>query len=125
MSLKLVSFEFNCLTDKAELNLLNELDELARVWDDDFSGKNGEDYLWEDARDGGYECNADYVYEDIKERIETGDYDSFTVDSIRYATIVEDYLDMWLGGDNYYGEYNYCQPAEGCFAIAWNSGAYL
>lgn len=124
MSLNLVSINFNSAVVGSEIYLLDELDELARSWDNDFSGENGEDYLCEDARDGGYECNADFVYEYMKNSIKDGYYNKYTVDSVRYATIVEDYLDMWLGGDNYYGEYNYCQPAEGCFAIAWNSGEY-
>jgi hypothetical protein len=124
MSLNLVALDFTPDKEDSEIQLLEALDELARNWDKDFSGENGEDYLWEDAKDEGYECNADYVFNYIKESIEDGHYNKYSINSIRYATIVEDYLDMWLGSDNYYGAYNYCQPALGCFAIAWNDESY-
>lgn len=124
MSLNLVALDFTPDKEDSEIQLLEALDELARNWDNDFSGENGEDYLWEDSKEEGYECNADYVFNYIKESIEDGYYNKYSVNSVRYATIVEDYLDMWLGGDNYYGQYNYCQPALGHFAIAWNDESY-
>lgn len=124
MSLNLVTIDFTPDKEGSEIELLEALDELARNWDNDFNGENGEDYLCEDAIDGGYECNADFVFDYIKGSIEDGYYNKYSVNSIRYATIVEDYLDMWLGSDNYYGEYNYSQPADGYFAISWNSGEY-
>lgn len=124
MSLNLVALDFTPDKEDSEIQLLEALDELARNWDNDFSGENGEDYLWEDSKEEGYENNADYVFNYIKESIEDGYYNKYKLNSVRYATIVEDYLDMWLGGDNYYGEYNYCQPALGHFAIAWNNGEY-
>lgn len=124
MSLTLVDFEFTPDKEDSEIQILEALDNIARNWDNDFSGENGEDYLWEDAKEEGFSCNADYVFNYIKTSIEDGYYNKYNINSVRYATIVEDYLEMWLNNDDFYGQYNYCQPRVGCFAIAWNSGEY-
>lgn len=134
MSLNLVTIDFQPFIPqnikgegkmiRGDLELLKALDDLARTRDNDFNGKNGKDYLYEDAKDEGYECNADYVFNYIKENIENGYYDKYGIVSIRYSTIVEDYLYMWLGKNGYYENYNYCQPNLGCFVIAWNDGEY-
>ena len=46
------------------------------------------------------------------------------MDSIRYSQIVETYLDMWMGHDSFYLNYDYAQPEDGIFAIAWNDESY-
>lgn len=124
MSLNLIRVDFNHLGSETELGLLRALDATARIWDDDFNGKNGEDCLCIDAKDGGYSCNADFVFDYIKNDIETGYYNKYTVNTIRHSTIVEDYLNMWLGEDDFYSAYTYCQVTESCFVIAWNDKSY-
>ena len=121
LNLDYVNFKPN-IELTSEMELLNALDDLARRVDNDFSGENGKEYLWEDAED--YECNADYVFAYIGDSIENGYYDKYTINSVRYAIIVEDYLEMWMGHNDYYICFNYTQPVDGCFAIAWNDDSY-
>lgn len=124
MALNLDYVNFRPDLENSEMELLDALDNLARLVDNDFSGENGDEYLWEDTIESGFDCNADYVYNYIKVDIEQGYYNKYSVDTVRYANIVEDYLDMWMGHDGYYINYDYTQPEVGCFAIAWNDDSY-
>ena len=71
-------------------SIINALNEIASI-DYDFSGENGSEYLWEEAK--GYESNMDYVAK--------------TVDGYTSQAIVYKYLSMWLGRDSYYTSYDY------------------
>lgn len=124
MALNLDYVNFTPNREDSEIELLDALDSLARLVDNDFSGENGDEYNWEDTIDGGFENNADYVYNYIKVDIEQGYYNKYSVNSVRYAQIVEDYLNEWMSRDSYYVNYNYTQPEIGCFAIAWNDQSY-
>ena len=77
-------------TKKDKGSIINALNEIASI-DYDFSGENGEEYLWEEAK--GYESNMDYV--------------SKTVDGYTPQALVYNYLNLWLGRDNYYSSYDY------------------
>ena len=124
MALNLDYVNFTPDREDSEMELLDALDSLARLVDNDFSGENGDEYNWEDTIDGGFENNADYVYNYIKVDIEQGYYNKYSVNSVRYAQIVEDYLEEWMGHDSYYVNYDYTQPELGSFAIAWNDQSY-
>ena len=124
MALNLDYVNFTPDREDSEIELLDALDSLARLVDNDFSGENGDEYNWEDTIDGGFENNADYVYNYIKVDIEQGYYNKYSVNSVRYAQIVADYLDEWMGHDSYYVNYDYTQPELGSFAIAWNDQSY-
>lgn len=68
--------------------LLDALKELANI-DADFNGENGEEYLWDNARESGYESNADYLINDIKDIKDDEE-------------LINEYIDRWIGGDSYY-----------------------
>lgn len=74
--------------------------------DFDFSGANGEEYLWEIAEKNGYESNLDYVSDNIK-----SDY---------FTQVISEFLDMWLGNDDYYDSYewNWTSVTDGKIVIA-------
>lgn len=122
LNLEYINFRPNLVS--SEMELLDALDDLARRVDNDFSGENGEEYNWEDTIDGGFENNADYVYNYIKVDIEQGYYNKYELVSIRYAMIVEEYLNMWFTDSDWYLNFDYVQPELGCFAIAWNDRSY-
>lgn len=71
-------------------NLLNGLREFS---DEDLNGNNGEDYLWEKAREQGYENNQDYIIDMLD-----------TTQSV--AHIIADYFKSWLDTDGYYKHYS-------------------
>lgn len=59
----------------------------------DFSGENGEDYLWEDAKLGGFESNAKYALS-IAEKENT------------IQDMIEKFIWLWMGRDSYYQDYD-------------------
>ena len=64
-------------------------------FDADFTGDNGEEYLWEVAKAEGYECNMDYLIDKvIKDCEEKG--------ITNVAKIVERYAEAWERSDHYY-----------------------
>ena len=65
---------------------------------DDFNGNNGEDYLWEIAKDDGFKTNIDYCINKVMKQYEI---DNDIVKAI------EDFFDIWFKSDGFYDEYDY------------------
>lgn len=58
--------------------------------DCDFNGENGPEYLWDAAE--GFESNAEYCM-------------SVAKDEPTIKAMIEKFVAMWMGNDNYYEEY--------------------
>lgn len=71
-------------------SLLNALISLSD-FDCDFNGKNGLDYLWEDAN--GFESNMDYLINEVRD-----------IDDDEEC--VNTFFEEWLNRDRYYDEWN-------------------
>lgn len=96
---------------------ITNLDEVKRVFsdfasvDNDLTGENGKEYLWETAKKQGFETNLDYLLTDVfqQEKI-FANKDGYS-QGFYYA--VKEFFDRWLGYDNYYKDYNFCiEPIE-------------
>lgn len=59
----------------------------------DFNGENGEDYLWEEAKLGGFASNAEYALS-IAKKEETPE------------KMIEKFIWLWMGRDSYYQDYD-------------------
>lgn len=88
-----------------ERNVNDVIDNICTIaeFDNDFNGNNGKVYLWEEAEEKGFENNLDYVRNSLKELFA---YKS-VVDAETLQEICDKFFDMWLGNDDYYGEYDY------------------
>lgn len=120
-SVILIPVNFNPNSETAEYDLLDTLDGIACERDEDFNGNN-EDYLWECAEKEGYTSNASYVYDHIVAKIKAGMYDKYIENddaTEKYSHIIQDYLDEWLGSDDYYEGYTMCFNRAGSYTIAW------
>ena len=73
-------------------NLLNVLVGFGDC-DLDFNGENGEDYHWEGTIDGGFESNADYLADYVKD-IEDD------------VECINTFFKEWMGNDGYYADYS-------------------
>lgn len=73
--------------DKAKL-----VEGLQYFTDLDFNGSNGEDYLWDVAKENGCSSNQEYVVKNLDLEKQTED-------------IISDYFKRWLGADFYYSAY--------------------
>tara|TARA_R100000995_G_C3452482_1_gene108891 strand:+ start:520 stop:903 length:384 start_codon:yes stop_codon:yes gene_type:complete len=51
-------------------SLPHTIKELFCDLDEDMNGNNGEEYLWEDAKANGCDCNLDYITELYKEKMD-------------------------------------------------------
>ena len=49
--------------------------ELFWELDSDMNGNNGEEYLWKDARENGFDCNLDYITSLYKEKMNDSYYE--------------------------------------------------
>lgn len=76
-------------TKEAVINALVELSDL----DADFTGDNGDEYLWNKAKAKGFENNRDYVLNEIKDD--------------NKVSMIDNFFRLWLGNDNYYKDYDY------------------
>ena len=56
-------------------NLPHTIKELFCDLDEDMNGNNGEDYLWEDAKANGCDCNLDYITQLYEDTMDDGWYD--------------------------------------------------
>ena len=56
-------------------SLPHTIKELFCDLDEDMNGNNGEDYLWEDAKANGCDCNLDYITQLYKDTMDDGWYD--------------------------------------------------
>ena len=80
--------------DRADL--LEALLSFAEDYDNDFNGQNGEEYLWDDAKEAGFSSNAEYLLDDLDKAYPTDD-----------RTLIAEYFSEWLGHDNYYHDYDF------------------
>lgn len=82
------------------------LDALTEFTDEDFNGNNGEDYLWEVAKEKGFSSNQDYVIDQIRKS------------DIHGTNIVKTYLEEWLGNDSYVFMYKYdCKLVDSTMCV--------
>ena len=87
--------EFDKVVKKA--NLISIFNQLASH-DEDFNGNNGEECLWKEAKEQGYECNADFLINKVLKDIdEDEDLDYGKVRKLIYTFLFE-----WTGYDDYY-----------------------
>ena len=63
--------------------------------DEDFSGNNGEEYVWEIALENGFDSNQDYVIDELKSSNVVG------------SDLVKEFFRRWLDSDGYYREWEY------------------
>lgn len=85
--------------DSLEIILANLID-FACEYDDDFSGENGEECLWDIAKENGCFNNAEYTETILHKAIEEEDI-------IGLNDLIDRFLDQWLGTDCYYVDYTY------------------
>lgn len=69
-------------------NLEEALRELAEH-DADFCGENGDEYLWEETREAGFETNLDFVLDEIKDTKDDEEK-------------INEFIERWILSDNYY-----------------------
>lgn len=72
--------------------VLGDLRDFANI-DNDFNGVNGKDFLWDKARDAGFETNVDYVISEVGK-----------IDDLEEA--VKMFFDLWMQNDYYYESYS-------------------
>jgi len=80
--------------NESKSELVTALCDIALRSDDDFTGSNGDEYLWDSAEQGGFETNMDYVLSLIKDNMSTYE-------------IIYTFFEHWVGIDNYYDSYDY------------------
>ena len=82
-------FTINNINDREEI-----LSTLANLYtDEDFSGNNGAEYLWEKASESGFESNQEYVIDILKNS------------GLEGAELIESFFHQWLDNDYYYDEW--------------------
>lgn len=88
-----------------EIDPNNAIDCICDIasFDLDFTGENGEDYLWDEAREKGFNNNLDFVRVSLKDLF----YYKDTREKANLYDICDKFFDMWLNNDGYYNEYNY------------------
>jgi hypothetical protein len=60
--------------------------------DDDFNGNNGEEYLWDIAKEAGFKTNYEYTLAEAKKE----------ADAIK---CIQTFLEIWMESDRCYQEY--------------------
>ena len=72
----------------------NLLAMLASVsdFDNDFTGENGEEFLWDEVDSSKYKSNLDYMLDEVKD-IEDD------------AEAIETFFEEWMNKDGYYDDY--------------------
>lgn len=90
------------ITDLTDVkNVLSDM----TVCDNDFTGENGAEYLWESAKEKGFETNLDYVLAEVlKPETLHSNKDGYKQG---FYFAVKKFFDMWLGNDGYYRSYNW------------------
>jgi len=80
-----------------KVNLINIFDQLA-THDEDFNGGNGDEYLWNSAKEKGFETNSDYLTDEVLKDIT----DDEEIAQDKVAKLIDEYLSKWTGNDDYY-----------------------
>ena len=107
------------ITGFTDLEILDSLLNFACSVDNDFSGENGEDYLWDVAKEHNYKSNADYVYTKCKLKIQALDYHRTEE---RTEELIYDFLEQWMGMDyNYYDCYTVTPINSSTFVISYTT----
>ena len=88
--------EFDKVVKKA--NLVSIFNQLASH-DEDFNGNNGEEYLWDNTKENGYECNADYLIHEVLKDIKEDE--EITCQQVQ--KLINKFLFEWTYHDDYYG----------------------
>ena len=83
------------------VNNLGDIFEQLSMQDNDFNGANGEEYLWEEAEEKGFETNADYLINKVLKDIDTN------IDVSKVSKLISLFLEQWLGRDDYYDGYDF------------------
>lgn len=78
-------------------NLISIFTQLAEH-DDDFNGNNGEEYLWDSAKENGFESNEDYLTDKVLKGIEPNQ----ELAQQEVGKLIDKFLSDWTGRDNYY-----------------------
>ena len=95
-----MSMEFNSqIIDNTKENVIEYFNNIVNEYDDDFNGNNGEDYLWDIAKDDGFKTNIDYCINKVMKQYEI---DNDIVKAI------EDFFKLWFESDSFFDEYDYC-----------------
>lgn len=81
---------------------------LKRIGDDDqdFTGENGEQYLWKEALEGGFKSNREYLIDKVKD-IESD------------SECVKTFFETWKENDNFYkdAEYQFIENRNGYVGV--------
>ena len=85
--------EFDKVVKKA--NLVSIFYQLSSH-DEDF---NGEEYLWDVAKENGYETNADYLIADVLKDIKEDE----ELTQPQVQKLIDTFLNSWTYNDDYYG----------------------
>lgn len=85
------------------VNDLGNIFSQLSMHDNDFNVENGEEYLWEEAEEKGFETNADYLINEVLKDI---DYNT-NIDISKVPKLIDLFLDQWLGRDDYYDGYDF------------------
>lgn len=77
--------------------------------DNDFNGRNGEEYLSTEAREYGCESNQEYLVRTLSEEFKAGKFEE-------EHEVVDAFCERWCGADDFFEEYAVvcdCTP-DGC-----------
>ena len=87
----------NCTDDMKEI--------LISLCDNDFNmnGDNGDEYTWDIALENGYTTSAEYLADFVLAKVKKREKLLTKQEALQIAT--EDFIDAWLGNDDYYISY--------------------
>ena len=79
---------------------------LTLIQDEDINGNNGEEYLWEVAKENNCKTNLEYLEKLLRES------DKDTISGLAFL-----YFDTWFRNDNYYQTYQFTYNIVGDTAV--------
>ena len=79
------------ICEKTKDAFYNALRELAII-DNDFNGKNGDEYLWDEAKESGYQSNLEFLINEVIKK-ETNKTDE---------ELVQLFIGQWIDNNDYY-----------------------
>lgn len=85
-----LKLKVNVVEAKNRDSLLSAL--IGSVDDNDLNGENGEEYLWESAKNAGFDNNLDFIADVVK-----------NVESDKKC--IEEFFKLCYGADSYYEDY--------------------
>lgn len=98
--------------EEVKQDVINKLCDIASS-DCDFNGENGDSFLWEIAKERGFDNNLEYTA-------------SIAMKEDSPVEAAKTFVEMWLGGSNYYKIYCFdyetnCHGALTSIAVAYNT----